>query len=144
MDSRNHIMFGSVGAYLYSHLLGVRPLAPGYTQLRVQPAIVTHPDLTHASGTVWTPLGDVVVSWATAPPPLLRYGLNVTVPPGAWASVEVACDAGSTMVTESGAPVWRAGRAVLGVPGIEGAAVSAFGHVDVQVVSGAYAFECRK
>lgn len=30
MDSRNHIMFGSVGAFFYKYVLGVIPESPGY------------------------------------------------------------------------------------------------------------------
>jgi hypothetical protein len=41
-------------------ILGVRPAAPGYTKIAVQP----HPGmLTHASGTVHTPRGDIQVAW---------------------------------------------------------------------------------
>ena len=38
MNSRNHIMFGTVGSWMYKHLLGVTPLAPGFGSVRVQPS----------------------------------------------------------------------------------------------------------
>ncbi|MBP3877771.1 MAG: hypothetical protein J6E44_07440, partial [Lachnospiraceae bacterium] len=43
-----------------SVVLGVRPAAPGYEKISVRPVPGY---LTHASGTVHTPAGDVCVSW---------------------------------------------------------------------------------
>ena len=53
--------WGALALYeLPSVILGVRPTAPGYERLAVCP----HPArLTHASGTVYTPRGEVHVSW---------------------------------------------------------------------------------
>jgi len=53
--------WGALALYeLPSVILGVRPTAPGYERLAVCP----HPArLTHASGTVHTPKGEVHVSW---------------------------------------------------------------------------------
>ena len=45
---------------LPSVVLGVRPAAPGYEKISVKPVPGY---LTHASGTVHTPAGDVSVSW---------------------------------------------------------------------------------
>ncbi len=48
---------------LPSVVLGVRPAAPGYEKISVRPVPGY---LTHASGTVHTPAGDVCVSWESA------------------------------------------------------------------------------
>ena len=37
MNSRNHIMFGTVSAWFYRKLLGVTPLTPGYTKVAIKP-----------------------------------------------------------------------------------------------------------
>ena len=42
------------------HLLGVRPTAPGFAELRIEPQPA---DLTWAKGIVPTPRGDVSVNW---------------------------------------------------------------------------------
>jgi alpha-L-rhamnosidase len=63
MNSRNHIMFGTVSSFFYKWLVGVRPLKPGYTEVGVHPTGVLSGNLTDASASVWTPLGDVVVEW---------------------------------------------------------------------------------
>ncbi|MBQ6597438.1 MAG: hypothetical protein IJH79_07785, partial [Lentisphaeria bacterium] len=53
--------WGALALYeLPSVVLGVRPAAPGYEKISVKPVPGY---LTHASGTVHTPVGDVSVSW---------------------------------------------------------------------------------
>ena len=37
MNSRNHIMFGTMGSYFYKYLAGVRPYSPGYATAVVSP-----------------------------------------------------------------------------------------------------------
>ena len=142
-------MFGSVGSFFYKHLLGVTPLQPGYAQISVRPAVVTHPNLTHVSGTVATPLGRCVVAWSTnLSSEAALYQLDVAVPLGARGKVAVplavtapaAGDArAAPLIKESGRPVWSGGRFVSGVPGVLGASI-----VDDQVMfsvaSGNYHF----
>ena len=63
MNSRNHIMFGTVGSWMYKYLLGVRPTSPGYATIEIAPTAVGHSNYTHASTVVRTPRGDVSSSW---------------------------------------------------------------------------------
>ena len=63
MNSRNHIMFGTVSAWMYKYLLGVRPTSPGYATIEIAPTAVGHSNYTHASTLIHTPRGDVSSSW---------------------------------------------------------------------------------
>ena len=143
MNSRNHIMFGTVGSWMYKHLLGVMPLAPGFASVRVQPAgvLCAGCNLTSAAGTVSTPAGAVAVRWlksATMPPVV---NMSVIIPLGATATIGVPAAPGAT-VTEGGLVTWRGDVFVPGVPGIASAAAvpGTEPRVDFHVGSGSYAF----
>ena len=163
MNSRNHIMFGTVGSWFYKWLLGVTPLAPGYappvataggaaaganSSISVRPSGIGEVNLTRASGSVYTPLGDVTVAWALNAT-TRRLDLNTTIPPTALATVGVAIAArgcapkraADVTITEGGHPVWKGGKFVPGVAGVLSGALSADAKaVDFQVQAGAYAF----
>lgn len=159
MDSRNHIMFGSVGSFFYKYLLGVEPMADGYTHVGIRPACVTHPSLTHASGIVATPFGNIACAWATNGS---AFNLQVTVPPGmaaAQVSIPLAplqrhegpllpSASPVPLVAEGGSTIYCRGKYVPGTPGVR-SAVHAGGHGDsggpmavivVNVGSGQYSF----
>jgi alpha-L-rhamnosidase len=86
MNSHDHIMFGSVGAWFYQALAGINQPADGagYRHIRI------HPEAAHglqwASGTVETIRGAVGSSWAREADGLT---MKVTVPVGADAKVMV-------------------------------------------------------
>jgi alpha-L-rhamnosidase len=65
MNSRNHIMFGGIGAWLYSDVIGItqEPTSTNYDHVRIHPRISGHPELPYASGTHATYHGTVEVSW---------------------------------------------------------------------------------
>uniref|UniRef100_A0A7S3FLN6 alpha-L-rhamnosidase n=1 Tax=Haptolina ericina TaxID=156174 RepID=A0A7S3FLN6_9EUKA len=147
MNSRNHIMFGTVSAWFYRKLLGVTPLTPGYTKVAIKPTGSNYANLTHAAARVATPQGDVAVS--------VKYNsstfeVNVTLPIGTTALVSVPLHtsvAGLTatppahIITEGAAPVWRQGAFSPGVAGVQAARLSADrAHVEVEVVFGSYHF----
>ena len=142
MDSRNHIMFGSVGGFFYRYLLGVRPILPGFTQMKIQPVIVTHPKLTHAAGTVVTPLGDVNCAWASYLLPSVSFMTNLTIPSGATAYVMFA-DVLAGLIQESGAVVWSNDSFIGGVGGVLGGSMTE-GVVTLQVISGEFEFFVQK
>jgi len=62
MNSRNHIMFGSVGSWLYKAMLG---FSPDGTTIKVGPefSVVNVNSITAASGQTRTPFGTVEVDW---------------------------------------------------------------------------------
>ncbi len=59
--SWNHHYFASISSWFYEGLAGIRPTAPGYARLRIQP--VTPKGLTSASATLQTPRGEVRSAW---------------------------------------------------------------------------------
>lgn len=84
--SRNHIMFGEIGAWIYKALGGIKPDPehPGFQNVILQPNFVK--DLNSFSATHEGPYGKIVSSWK-------RQGttvqLNVEVPPNSTATLYV-------------------------------------------------------
>ena len=119
------------------------------SSISVRPSGIGEVNLTRASGSVYTPLGDVTVAWALNAT-TRRLDLNTTIPPTALATVGVAIAApaagapkraADVTITEGGHPVWKDGKFVPGVAGVLSGALSADAKaVDFQVQSGAYAF----
>ena len=75
MNSHSHPMYGSIDSWMYRYLAGIRPLAPGWTRVRVRPCIPS--ELMSAQASVDTPRGLLSVRW------FKRYGrivLQVNVP----------------------------------------------------------------
>jgi alpha-L-rhamnosidase len=83
--TRDHHMFGSIDEWFYKHLAGVRPTAPGFAAVTVEPYVPT--DLDRVAATVDTVRGDVRVRWETSGPEALS--LAVEIPPGTDAAVHV-------------------------------------------------------
>lgn len=86
MNSHCHPMYGAVGKWLYSHIIGIIPTAPGFEKVCIHPYL---PDkLLSAQATVSTCKGDISVRWEK------KYGetrLFVSVPSGMTAFIEVNC-----------------------------------------------------
>ena len=61
MVSFNHYAFGSVGEFYYTHILGIRPLEPGYRKILIAP----FPDarLGKVSGSFSSRQGKISVAW---------------------------------------------------------------------------------
>lgn len=102
MNSFSHYAHGAAGAFVFSHIGGIRPETPGYKRIIIKPVIEkgldwanTRYDSIHGPiETRWNITGGVLT-------------LNVTIPPNTTATVHVlAGDAES--VTESGQPVAQA------------------------------------
>lgn len=77
MNSHNHPMYGAADAFLYSHILGIKPLESGMRAFAVKPYLPAK--LLSAQGGVDTPYGRVSVRW------FRRYGgvhLFIDVPFG--------------------------------------------------------------
>ena len=83
MNSHNHPMYGSVGAFLYTGILGLKPTQPGFQRFFVKPHLPEK--LLSAQGSVDSPFGPINVRW------FKRYGgshLFVDVPFGCTCDVE--------------------------------------------------------
>ena len=149
MNSHNHPMLGSVGAWFYQALGGINPdpRAPGYRRILIRPQVVR--DLTSVSATVETVRGPVTSSWTHTPG---RVTLDVTVPVNSEAQIVIPKDdeMGDVVVREGGRIVWDKGAFVPGTPGVNSATVGAEGvsflaptkeAISFEVGSGQYAFE---
>ena len=141
MNSHDHIMFGSVGAWFYQALAGINqaPDGVGYRHIRIQPQ-AAH-GLQWASGTVKTIRGMVESSWTRD---VNGVALHVRIPAGAEARVMVPRPEQLSGITveESGRTVWENGKYVPGDPGITGA-VSEDNDFAFDVGSGEYSFMLR-
>lgn len=61
MNSFNHYAYGSVADWLYSAVLGINPLMPGYEKVKIAP--ITDNRLNYAKGSLKTKYGEIKVSW---------------------------------------------------------------------------------
>ena len=78
----NHAWGAAPANLLPRYVLGVQPLAPGWSHALIRP----HPgSLQHAEGKIPTPLGPVLVRWEKSG----TFKLTVTLPPGMSAQVEI-------------------------------------------------------
>jgi len=138
MNSHNHPMFSSIGAWFYNALAGINPdpEAPGFERIIFAPQVVR--DLDWAAGSLDTIRGKVACSWRRT-----RGGLRleVTVPVGSQAEVRIPeLGLSPIALTESGRNVWKDGQYQSGVPGII-RAKTAGGLLTVEIGSGTYAFQ---
>jgi len=104
MNSQNHIMLGTVGAYLYKYLAGIRPnpRSPGWKEFVIKPYPVDGLQFVRAS--LHTLRGLIRVEWEKAPKGLF---IRVSIPMGTQAKVffpTLGLD--KVMVKEGGAPIW--------------------------------------
>lgn len=133
MNSHNHIMFGTVDAWLYRTLAGIIPMEPGWRRVRVQPWPLGA--LTHAGATVATIHGPLGVRWERG---AMRFALELEVPVGIVVDLKIPAAEGQKTLTEGGVPVWgRNGRSVAGI----GPVSAAEGFLQTVVQSGRYRFE---
>jgi alpha-L-rhamnosidase len=140
MNSHNHPMLGSVGAWFYQALAGIKVGrdGPGYRQIRIEPQIAR--DLAWASGTVETVRGTVSSAWSHFPGAI---SLDVTIPVNSQARIVIPTEAEATevVVREGEQVVWDKGQYVPGVPGVIGASQERDGSIVVEVGSGRYSFK---
>ena len=115
MNSHNHPMFGSVGAWMYTALAGINTDS-GYRKIRFEPQMVR--DLNWASGSIETQRGMVISSWSRTAD---TVHMEVTIPVGSQAEIVIPkLNFANVEVLESGKPVWKAGAYQPGVPGLTG------------------------
>ncbi|BBD73297.1 alpha-rhamnosidase [Sulfodiicoccus acidiphilus] len=131
MNSHNHIMLGTVDAWFYRNLAGIRVLEPGFRKFRVRPDYV---DLKFVEASVYTPRGRVEVS--------LKRGegteMRVVVPVGSEAEVNVPLTGIS--VKEGDVEIVRGGEVRTSTDGIKDIKVEDR-YLKVEVASGTYQFQ---
>jgi hypothetical protein len=94
MNSRNHIMQGSIGAWLYTDVGGIaqQPNTAGYESLLLWPRTTTHPSLPSASASFASIRGEIAVEWANSGS---TFTLAATVPVNTLAEVRIPYPIGS-------------------------------------------------
>lgn len=107
MNSFNHYAYGAVGDWMYRHIAGIAPLAPGYARFAVAPT--PGGGATHGGGSLESAYGRIATSWTIEGG---LFALDVTVPPGTTAEV--------TMPKVDAASVQEQGRSAASVAGISG------------------------
>ena len=138
MNSHNHPMFGSVGAWLYKTLAGIEQAesSSGFEKLLLRPRMIR--DLRYASGSVRTVRGDVTCAWSRTD---RSIRLDAAVPLGVEAEIAIPkFNLKNISVKEGGRTIWADGAFV---PGVEGVieAKEASGSIIIKMGSGRYAFE---
>jgi alpha-L-rhamnosidase len=106
MNSHNHIMLGSLDAWLYRVVAGLKCDAPAWRKITVRPPLFA--GLTDASAEVMTIRGKAGVSWRRG---ARRFELCVDVPVGAEAVVCFPLIEGADAIAEGETVIWKDGAA---------------------------------
>lgn len=140
MNSHNHPMYGSIGAWFYRALAGIRitPDVPGCAHLTINPLMPK--GLNRASGSLKTVRGVIESAWERAGE---GYRLRVRVPVGSQADVTLPILTGKVVISENGSKLWETGADFMRTSGILDARAKADA-VYLIVGSGAYEFEVAK
>lgn len=136
MNSHNHPMLGSVGAWLYRAVAGIQadPSGPGFERFAVCPNIAG--GLTFARAALDTMRGTIQSAWQINDG---KLHLDLTVPTGSRAAVKLPAPV-NAVLQESGREIWRAGQPAADLA--DGMQVSRDGDSLVcSVGSGEYRFE---
>ncbi len=138
MNSHDHIMLGSLGAWFYRALGGIRlgKDGQGFRRILIAPNVVE--DLHWASASIQTVRGLVSCSWVHKPG---VTSMDVTIPVNSDAEIVVPEEPDMTRITvrEGKHIVWSKGKFVAGDPGVT-SAMAAPGAVVFHVGSGQYHF----
>ncbi len=137
MNSHNHIMLGSIDAWFYRVVAGLRCDAPAWEKITIRPPLFA--GLTDASAEVRTIRGKAGVSWRREEH---LFELSLRVPVGAEAVVHFPLDERVDVIEEGGAVIWKDGGAAGRVPGII-FLKNENGYALFQVGSGVYAFRSQ-
>jgi len=138
MNSHNHPMLGSVGAWLYRALAGIDQPddGAGFKRILIRPRMVG--DLRYAAGTVHTLLGPVSCSWARND---RSVRLEVRIPVNAEAEVRLPkLKLRNIVLREGGRQVFDGRKFLTSIDGIR-MVVEEESEVVVSIGSGVYSFE---
>jgi len=135
MNSHNHPAYGAISGWFYRCLAGIVPNAehPGFEHFDIKPFVAG--DLKQAKASVNTIRGPVRSHWIRGKKGIT---LKVTIPANSKASIWAPkVGLADVRVKEGSKAVWRDGRFVPGVPGIESAS-DAGEWIKFEVGSGEY------
>ncbi|MFI1398759.1 alpha-L-rhamnosidase [Streptomyces sp. NPDC020681] len=102
MNSFNHYAYGSVGEWMYAHLAGIAPAAPGFEKVLVRPRPGS--EVTEARGRFDSVRGPITTHWKTDS---VGFRLALTLPANTTAEVWIPA-AAPEHVTHEGAKFLRA------------------------------------
>ena len=138
MNSHNHPMFGSVGAWFYQALAGITQPegSSGFRNILIQPQIVR--DLQYVAGTIHTPRGMVTSAWTKSD---RHISLDVTIPVNAQAEIRLP-KFGWDGVTlkENGKQIYDGQKFLTGEQGIQ-MVEETKNEVIIKIGSGRYLFQ---
>jgi len=137
MNSHNHPMFGSVGAWLYKALAGINQVegSVGFEKLRIAPQMVR--DLRHAAGSLKTVRGVVSSAWWREDK---HIRLDVCIPFGSEAEVLLPrFNLQDVVIKEGERVIWDSQGFRAGLQGIVKVEETRGGFV-IQIGSGCYSF----
>ncbi len=137
MNSHNHPMFGSVGAWLYKALAGINQAdgSVGFEKIRIEPQMVR--DLRHAAGSVKTARGVVSSDW-WRDEKCIR--LDVTIPVGSDAEIILPkFNLQNVVIKEGEQIIWDGKGFKMGAPGVEKVEETGAGFL-IKTGSGSYSF----
>ncbi len=137
MNSHNHIMLGSIDAWLYKALAGINadPDQPAFEKILIKPHVLE--GLDYAEASLKTIRGTIVSRWEKKDGSLT---LEATIPVNSWGEIYVpALGLERVVVEEGGRVVWRDGRFIEGTPGVESGRLEG-NYVVFKVGSGSYRF----
>ena len=141
MNSHNHPMHGSVGAWFYKFLAGIKinPEGPGWQSIIIKPYVLG--DLSSVEASVDTIRGLVSSKWERTEK---AFTLEVKMPVNSrgWVIVPLL-GWREVRIQESGRTVWEDNCYIEGVEGVKGAHEQE-GYVTLEVGSGSYSFRAEK
>lgn len=83
--SRGHYFLGTIDDWLFSHVAGLEPAAPGWRRARIAPRVLGH-GIGRAAASVATPYGELAAAWRIDG---AEVALTCHVPVGVTANVEL-------------------------------------------------------
>lgn len=138
MNSHNHPMFGSIGAWLYRALAGIdqNNNSAGFKDIVIHPRLVR--DLKYASGTIHTPRGPLTSAWSKSTDSII---LKVSVPVNTEAEILLPkLRFRNVVLRENGKQIYDGQKFLTGIAGIHMVEESQ-NDVIIKVGSGHYMFE---
>jgi len=101
MNSRNHIMLGSVDTWFYKTLAGIKSLTPGWKTFRIKPFISE--DMNYAQAKLNSIKGLIYSAWEKKD---LNFKLTVIIPVGCDAEVWVPIKDENSPIKEGDTVIW--------------------------------------
>lgn len=130
MKSMNHVVWGSMGEYLFREVGGIRPMSPGFKTIQISP--ISGDGIDWAETSYQSINGLIKTSWKKTE---TTFELYVEVPPNTSAEI-ILPNSNHAVITENGKPVLQSKNIV--------PLNSVNGNSCFQISSGSYNFKVKK